>query len=287
MKYILRENNTKFEHWRISQDGEFKDGFRALTDVYKTSAETFFTEVNSTDYKAEDCYRRSWKKRLERVKYPKMQFSNFSVIKDIVNLIPQKSLIHTSILNATRLINYTNMNSEVTAFSNLGADGIDGCLSTWLGESAYCKEEKSFLITGDLSLIYDMNSLLNGLHKNQRILAINNFAGGEFHILFSRLSVPELDWHIAAGHHTRMKDVASIYPGLRYLSATNQTELEKAIPVFMGDSDKPILLEVITDADTDAYMLKLFYSLNHNWKMRFKGVLKQRIKSIIMNLKKK
>lgn len=84
-----------------------------------------------------------------------------------------------------------------------------------------------------------------------------------------------------------MKDVASIYPDLRYLSATNQAELEKAIPVFMGDSDKPILLEVITDADTDAYMLKLFYSLNHNWKMRLKGVVKQKVKSIMVNLKKK
>ena len=287
VKYILRANNAKFEHWRISQDGEFKDGFRALTNVYKTSAEIFFAEVNATDYKADDSYRRSWKKRLEKVRYPKMQFSNFSVIRDIVDQIPKNALVHTSILNATRLINYTRMDSGVTAFSNLGADGIDGCLSTWLGESACCKEEKSFLITGDLSLIYDMGSLLNGLHKNQRILAINNFAGGEFHILFSRLSVPELDWHIAAGHHTRMKDVASIYPDLRYLSATNQAELEKAIPVFMGDSDKPILLEVITDADTDAYMLKLFYSLNHNWKMRLKGVVKQKVKSIMVNLRKK
>ena len=288
IKYSLRANNTKFSHWRVSEDGAFMDGFRSLTDVFPIKAEEFFKEVNDTDNVASDCYITLWRKRLNNVKYPHLQFSNFSVIRDVVNAIPSESLVHTSILNATRLPNYQKMDESVTAYSNLGADGIDGCLSTWLGESLdYDKTKKSFLITGDLSLIYDMSSLMNQLRCNQRILAINNYAGSEFHILFSKLSVPELDWHIAAGHNSMMKDVASINPNIDYICAKTQEELDDAIPRFMGDSDKPILLEVITDADTDAYMLKMFYALNQNWKMRMKGVLKQKIKSFIVNLKKR
>lgn len=288
IKYSLRVNNDKFEHWRISEDGAFKDGFRSLTNVYKTTAEVFFAEVNKTSHKVESDYRLLWQKRLQKVKYPRLKFSNFSVIRDVVNSIPPQSLVHTAILNATRLVNYAKMSGDVTAYSNLGADGIDGCLSTWLGETAGMKigGEKSFLIMGDLSLIYDMGSLLNGLSRNQRIIVINNFAGSEFHILFSRLSVPELDWHIAAGHHTMMKDVASICQNLIYLCATNQAELDQAIPLLMNDSDKPILLEVLTDADTDAYMLKMFYSLNQSWKLRIKNVLKQKMKSIVLNIRR-
>lgn len=288
IKYSLRANNTKFNHWRVSEDGAFMDGFRSLTDVFPIKAEKFFTEVNDTNNIASEEYRTLWKKKLDNVRYPQMKFSNFSIIRDIVNAIPAESLVHTTILNATRLPNYQKMDESVTAYSNLGADGIDGCLSTWLGECHdYDNNKKSFLITGDLSLIYDMSSLLNHLNKNQRILAINNYAGGEFHILFSRLSVPELDWHIAAGHHTLMKDVASINPNIEYICAKTQEELDAAIPRFMDDSDKPILLEVITDADTDAYMLKIFYALNQSWKFRMKGVLKQKIKSVLVNLKKR
>ncbi|MBM6653728.1 decarboxylase [Bacteroides mediterraneensis] len=287
IKYSLRANYQKFNHWRVSTDGAFMDGFKSLTDVFKCTPEIFFTEVNKTTYKGKDNYYRQWHKRLNNVRYPKLQFSNFSVIKDVVNAIPADSLVHTTILNATRLLNFQNMDESVTAYSNLGADGIDGCLSTWLGESDdYNPNEKSFLLSGDLSLIYDMSSLLNGLKNNQRILVINNYAGSEFHILFSRLSVPELDWHIAAGHHTSMKDVVSINPNLKYICATNQSELNQAIPQFIADSDKPIVLEVITDADTDAYMLKMFYSLNQNWKLKLKGVLKQKIKAILINRKK-
>lgn len=84
-----------------------------------------------------------------------------------------------------------------------------------------------------------------------------------------------------------MKDVVSINPNLKYICATNQSELNQAIPQFIADSDKPIVLEVITDADTDAYMLKMFYSLNQNWKLKLKGVLKQKIKAILINRKNK
>lgn len=288
IKYSLRANNTKFDHWRISEDGAFMDGFRALTDVFPMTAEQFFEKVNNTNYQGDAAYLHFWQDRLNKVRYPHLSFSNFSVIRDVVNAIPAESLVHTTILNATRLPNYQKMDESVTAYSNLGADGIDGCLSTWIGESQdYNRTQKSFLLAGDLSLIYDMNALLYGLRRNQRILVVNNHAGGEFHILFSRLSVPELDWHIAAGHRSLMKDVVSVNPNIRYMCATNQEELDAALPCFMDDSDSPVLLEVITDADTDAYMLKMFYCLNQNWKLRLKGILKQRIKSVIVNLKKR
>lgn len=65
----------------------------------------------------------------------------------MVNAIPADSLVHTTILNATRLLNFQNMDESVTAYSNLGADGIDGCLSTWLGESDdYNPNENLFII---------------------------------------------------------------------------------------------------------------------------------------------
>lgn len=288
IKYTLRANNTKFDHWRISEDGYFNDGFRSLTDVFQMTSETFFGNVVNTFYKASNEYYTLWQKRLSKVKYPKLQFSNFSVIKDVIHAIPAESLVHTTILNATRLPNYHKMDGSVLTFSNLGADGIDGGLSTWLGESLnYDSDKKSFLITGDLSLIYDMSSLLIGMNKNQRILAINNYAGSEFHLIFNKLTLPELDWHIAAGHQSLMKDVASINPNIDYICVRTAKELEAAIPRFVGDCDRPILLEAITDADTDSYMLETFYNLNKSMKLKLKELTKGVISNYLLSRKKK
>lgn len=286
IKYSLRNNSDKFEHWRVAEDGIMMDGFRALTDVFKCSAEAFFQEVNKTDHVSDNRYYNLWKNRISNIKLPAFQFSNFSVIRDVVKLLPENAIVHTSILNSTRLLNYSEMSDSITSYSNLGADGIDGCLSSFLGET-YDVAGLNFLITGDLSLMYDMNVLDKSLMPSHRILAINNYAGSEFHLLFSRFSVPTLDLHIAAGHHTKLKDVVSISSNVKYLSATNQNELEKAIPLFLENSGYPIVFEVFTDADTDAYMLKLFYAMNLGFKNRAKGLFKQKIKNYLLKYKKK
>lgn len=65
--------------------------------------------------------------------------------------------------------------------ANRGANGIDGQLSTFLGNSAACKD--SWAILGDLTTMYDAAapSLVNTLPEGRRVIAVlNNKGGGIF-----------------------------------------------------------------------------------------------------------
>ena len=63
----------------------------------------------------------------------------------------------------------------------IGTYGIDGCLSSAIGQAA-ATDKLCFLIIGDLAFFYDMNALrIQHIGRNLRILLINNRGGGEFY----------------------------------------------------------------------------------------------------------
>jgi 2-succinyl-5-enolpyruvyl-6-hydroxy-3-cyclohexene-1-carboxylate synthase len=144
-------------------------------------------------------------------------------------------------------------------FANIGTDGIDGCMSTFLGQ-AYISEKLSFLIIGDLSFFYDMNSIrIRHIKHNVRILLINNKGGGEFYI---GPRPDTLDAHIAARHtNTARGWVESV--GFTYISARTQEEYLAVLDQFVTiESEKPIVFEVFTDMKTDADVIQVFFKTN-------------------------
>ena len=53
-----------------------------------------------------------------------------------------------------------NNSSKINIFSNRGASGIDGIISTSIGLSLNQKKN-NFLILGDISFFYDVSALIN------------------------------------------------------------------------------------------------------------------------------
>ena len=73
---------------------------------------------------------------------------------------------------------------KVAIFSNRGASGIDGVVSTALGTCEGRKDFHSLLLIGDLSFYHDMNGLLaSQFGINLTIVVINNSGGGIFSFL--------------------------------------------------------------------------------------------------------
>ena len=69
--------------------------------------------------------------------------------------------------------------NKIKIFSNRGASGIDGIISTGLGISAIDSEKNNLILLGDLSLYHDMNGLLASQYGiNVTIVVINNGGGG-------------------------------------------------------------------------------------------------------------
>ena len=277
IRYFFRKSSYKIEHWQISEDGMINDGFKKLTRIYECSAIDFLNSIDNKKITNNHQYYNVWKKRIDEVKYNNLGYTNFSVIKEFCNKVPEKSIVHASVLNAIRISNYFGFKKSVRCYANVGADGIDGALSTFIGE-ANASKELAFLLIGDLSFLYDLNSINYINKENMRILVINNYAGAEFYKNFGLKMIPTLDKHIAARHHTKIEN-AILSKNIKYIKAENQVELEKGLNKLVNKSDKPIILEVFTDANTDANTLKKFWK--DNKKEGFKGYIKNVLKKIL------
>lgn len=266
--------------WQISKNIRLNDGFRNVTKIFEMTELDFFENINKSLEKCNNIdYYRAWKNIMDIIKYPELDFTHMYIIKSLIEKMPSDVLIHTSVLDAIRITNYYELPKDVRVFGNIGADGIDGALSTFLGQASQ-SDKLAFLIVGDLSFIYDMNSLYMQLPKNIRILVINNYAGSEFYRNFGTKRIPTLRDYIAAGHDSSMKDVSSI-SNLKYLNAINKDELNKRLNEFISESDKPIILEAITNADLDSKQLIKFWEMNKPLFQTGKAKMKEKIKKVI------
>lgn len=265
-----------FENWQVAMDGKINDGFKRLTRVFECSPLTFLENIKNKSITNSNEYYDIWKKRMDKLKYDELGFTNFSVIRDFCKSVPENSIVHASVLNAIRISNYFGFKNNVKCFANVGADGIDGALSTYIGE-ANSTDKLSFLLVGDLSFLYDLNSIEYIDKNNMRILVINNYAGAEFYKNFGLKMIPTLDKHVAARHHTKIKDTI-ISENIKYIKAENQEELDKGLKEFVKTSDEPIIFEVFTDANTDATTLKRFW--NKNKEEGIKGDVKKILNKI-------
>lgn len=281
-KNKLRENHLKFRHWRVSTEGNVVDTFMSLDTIFECSDEVFFEKLlkfSKSSMKNNQQYYNDWKEKIDNIKFPDLKFTNFYVIKEFSKMIPSNSILHLSILNSIRLMNFFDLNEAISVYANLGAYGIDGSLSTFLGQSKNI-EKLAFLVIGDLSFFYDLSaSLIPYLNSNVRILIINNHGGGEFHYVYNKSGFEDLSKHIAAGHNSSTKSWFEKL-SVKYISAHNSSELKDAMIEFTNDnSNKPIVLEVFTDIRSDGDVLNEFYQINKNYSIP--TVLKNRGKNIL------
>ena len=122
------------------------------------------------------------------------------------------------------------------------------------------------MVIGDLSFFYDMNALWNQqIHANLRILLINNEGGEIFHTLPGMDTKSKSRQYITAEHCTSAKGWAE-ERGFTYLSAHNQEDIDACISQFTTPEtqEKPMLLEVFTDKETDTTLLRNYYKMIKN-----------------------
>lgn len=67
--------------------------------------------------------------------YPEFPWSHVYAIKQVVEKIPEDSILHLSINDAIRITNFFKLNQHIKTYANIGTHGIDGPLSTFFGTS--------------------------------------------------------------------------------------------------------------------------------------------------------
>ena len=185
---------------------------------------------------------------------------------------PDDSILYLGILNTLRTWDFSEINPKVRTYANVGGFGIDGTLSAAIGSSFANPNRLTFVVLGDLSFFYDMNSIGNHcIGKNLRVLLVNNGKGIEFRHLNHQAAFmgDDADAFVAAAGHwgNQSPDLVRHYAqdlGFKYLTASNKEEFEKVYKEFLDEKyrEKPILVEVFTTTEDEQECLMSLMKAN-------------------------
>lgn len=279
--------------WRISEDGEIKDTFRKLQNVFAMSESEFFTYYANVNPVLNHEYFMACQKEYDFIssKLPEIDFSNVWIAKTLFDKIPSGSYLHFSIFNSLRSWNFFQLDSSIHTSCNVGGFGIDGAMSTLLGSSLSHPDVLHFLIIGDLAFFYDMNALGNRyVGKNIRILLINNGRGTEFRkfdhpcMIFGEDADPYM---AAAGHFgSQSKDLVKLYAqnlGFEYLTAASKDDFLSKYEKFVKPNitNQPLIFEVFTNTNSESEAIDAYRHIIKDELLDLKNKAKGVVKSIL------
>lgn len=185
-------------------------------------------------------------------------WSQWAAINKIAGRLGHNCNIHSSNGMTIRyLAACTAWRSMTSVCCNRGVSGIDGATSTAIG-AAIMTEKPTVLLTGDMSFQYDLGALAtNFIPENFKIIIFNNGGGGIFRAIANTRTLPISASHLTEITNLPTKQLADAW-NFRYFKATDFETLDHAIN-SLKNSDKKAILEVYTDAETDAEIWRTFY----------------------------
>ena len=260
LKHFLRKAK---ETWTVNETGEVNDTFMNLTHVVQGDGDVVVDQIRFLLEQQPHPFVQMWEELVRRIHSQAVAYepvySQMAVVKYFES---QLSIAHSPMITHyanSSAIRLANIYAEHPVFCNRGVNGIEGSLSTAAGFSCVT-EGKEFCIIGDLSFFYDQNALWNqNLKGNFRILLLNNGKGGIFNMLPGLEQSPARNKFVAAEHHTSAEGICQ-QNHVVYLKATNMEEVQKGIDTLLFiESDRPVLLEVFTDAAQDEQAFRKYY----------------------------
>ena len=256
LKRFLRKAK---ETWVVNASGEVPDTFMNLTYVFQGGGEAVADHIRFMMVMEPHPFVQQWDDLLARIRQQveayEPAYSEMAAVKYFEQYVGDAE-VHYANSTAIRL---ANIFAKHPVWCNRGVNGIEGSLSTAAGFSCVT-DKRVFCVIGDLSFFYDQNALWNqNLRENFRILLLNNGRGGIFNMLPGLEQSPARDAFVAAEHHTSAEGICQAND-IVYLSASDMPQLRAGIDTLLNiESTRPVLLEVFTDPDSDASVLRDFY----------------------------
>ncbi len=233
--FVVRSGRV--EHWDVAPNGVPADPYKKLRCIFECTPTKFFKRLNAMvgDIVADKSYYQLWKQNEKLEADVPKEYTQRYAVYHTIKKIPSGSLLHLANSNTIRIACSYTLPENVETYCNRGTNGIDGSASAFMGQVCV-SNQLCFLLIGDLSFFYDMNSLWNKqLKGNIRIMLLNNSGAG----LLRHHGAEAITYHhdaIAGGW------VQSL--GFTYLSSRNQEEFDQQLMRFVSDEDTPMFFEV-------------------------------------------
>lgn len=259
-KFKLKLNHPGTELWIINEEGRIADPFKKLTTVFQGSTIQFLKLMDSCcEENVKTTYYNEWKEITDKVTIPEFEYSNLYTVQKVMKYMQPHSNFNIANSTTIRIAQFFDLDESIQVYCNRGVNGIDGCVSTFIGQATASPEKLNYLIVGDLTFFYDMNSIWNRyVGKNVRIMLNNNEGAALFHFNQGG-QYPTLNENVAAEHFTTAKGWVESQ-GFKYISAKNQKEFDENLKEFISsESEVPIFFEVFTHKDIDAKVQHEFF----------------------------
>jgi 2-succinyl-5-enolpyruvyl-6-hydroxy-3-cyclohexene-1-carboxylate synthase len=257
-KNYIRQSEIKY-HIHVQEHPDVIDPFQKLSHKLSVSAEYFFeilSEIKLDTLKNKE-YIKTWQeadKQATEYLVSKVENSEWGQLLAIKTALEFSSseVIHVGNSMPVRYLNYLQnyIRANTLVMANRGTSGIDGILSTAIGQ-ADSSNKDTLCIIGDVSFFYDSNALfLDPLPSNISVLVINNAGGNIFRQIDGPANTAELESHFV-GKQVRTAKNLSEEAGVGYFVARDNISLKEAIK-----AKSPKVIEAFVDGETDVMILK-------------------------------
>ena len=191
------------------------------------------------------------KDRVYRERFAKadVPWSDFSAVRTFMHFLPEESVLHLGNSSAIRYAMLFDAKGRVV-YSNRGTAGIDGSLSSAIGQAIHHKTP-TFCLLGDVSLFYDSNAMwLGAAVPNCKIVVINNGGGHIFQLIDGPDKQPQIAEWQQSPPNLSLRQLSGAF-GYSYLSAANTDEVRDAMQQ-MNNTTSLQILEIFTNGKTSA-----------------------------------
>ncbi|RFS14586.1 2-succinyl-5-enolpyruvyl-6-hydroxy-3-cyclohexene-1-carboxylic-acid synthase [Emticicia sp. C21] len=277
LKQFIRKYQPRY-HFHIQENPELIDPFQTLTHKVEVSDqyffETLFSDLDIMKFKEGDDddenseYFARWqaanqKSQLKLSKFLlNSPYSEFKTVKNVIAQLPENAIFHLGNSMPVRYANLIGLSDgrNIEVFANRGTSGIDGILSSAVG-NALSTSKLVICLIGDVSFFYDRNAFWNNyLPTNLRVVLLNNHGGNIFRIIDGPNRQAELKEFFVTEQNFTAKNTCTD-AGVEYIRVTNDEELEKALATFFEISTQPKLLEVMIDGEISVEIFREYKKL--------------------------
>lgn len=187
-------------------------------------------------------------------------FSDWWVFAKLISTYPDGANIQYGNSSPVRYACLWTHRKGITVNSNRGTSGIDGCVSTAAG-AAFHSGKLTISIVGDVSFLYDSNSLWNNaLSPHLRIIIINNGGGNIFRQIEGPGRVPDFEKYFETSHKLSAEFLAQMYQ-IPYYFCDRAEDMDFVLGQFYKPQkgNKPAILEIKTDGAISEKVYKQYF----------------------------
>ena len=249
------------DYFQVDPVADFRNPARTTTQLIQSQVKDFAQSISLE--KMDTSYLRAWQtaQELMRTQLNKVESEDLPFegryIRELQRLIPNNTQLFISNSMTIRNMDYfwEKKDSGIRVLGNRGVNGIDGTESTALGVSTTGRP--TLLLTGDLSMLHDMNGLILGkTHAlNLTIVLFNNNGGAIFHYLGQK-GQPHFDYLFSTPHDLNFAGLAQL-TGLDYRGISGYADFREQVPASLT-SPGIHLLEIKTDKDISLSLHKKY-----------------------------